>query len=191
MSIDDLEQALLEAKWDDAEVDEYEVIGRLLELDRQTVLRVEFALHAVTEARILRSRPFENCLDGHSQVPENVRNALSTLIRRGLLRVRVRECIRDEESMFTHVNKLVADPSDVCAGCPFAIPCLTENLSTPAKCHERGVPERMHPEQGGSLMRRFDGGSKVFPRKLKKDKVTFWCEHPRGEFTLDIGDLWP
>jgi hypothetical protein len=196
MLLDDVEQALLAAKWGDAEADEYEVISRMLEIPREAVVRVEFLLHAVTEARIL-PRTIEHVWDHGQEIEEDVRTAMRVLLRQGLLRTRVRECIRDDGHMWTHAHALLRPDQmpRICAGCPMSIECVMHHLSTPELCYKRGVPERRYEsKQDGaalSVIRRHDGGSKVFPKRLKNNKVTVLCSHPQGEYIVPIEALWP
>lgn len=196
MLLDDVEQALLAAKWGDAEADEYEVIARMLELPREAVVRVEFLLRGVTEARAL-PRTIEHVWDHGGEIDEKVRNAMRVLLRQGLLRVRVRECIRDNGYLWTHAHALFprSKVSLVCGGCPMSIECVNYQLSTPEQCYTRGVPERRHETGRGdialSVIRRSDGGCKVFPKRLKNNMVTVQCSHPQGEFVVPIEALWP
>lgn len=187
MSIDDLDQALLEAKWGNAERDEYEVIERLLDLPREVVLRVAFCVHAVYDTRMpcTPDTRHDSC-----EIPEEVRTAITELLRLGILRVQIRKAILGDSHMFTTPAKLKVQAAEMCRGCPISIDCTVQGLSTPPQCYAAGP--LVLPLNGTTVgSRRFPfAGVKVFPNKIRKNKVTVQCLHPTGEYIVNVWDLW-
>jgi hypothetical protein len=188
MPTEELEQALLRAKWDSAEADATEVIARLLDLPREAVVRVNYAFRAAASMRLGSTNP------GDDEIDEDVRTAMKAQIRRGLLRMRVREAIRDERMMFVNVGALIDAPVDVCRGCPFSLECVTASFSTPDKCYKSGPPQRVfqRADNGVFQVDRFSrGGTAAHPLRIKGDEVTVECTHPRGTYVVDVEALWP
>lgn len=187
MSLVALEQALLESKWGTAEIDAVEVVARMLSLPREAVVRVEFALEAARNAGLGRVEPNEH------EIPDDVQAAMKTQVRRGLHRVRVREAIRDDALMYAPVSRLVTEAKNVCRGCQFSIDCVVKNHSTPAQCFKSGPPMRIKPLEDGryQITRLSRGGTPVTPLRIRGDRVSVTCEHPKGSFDLDVGDVWP
>ena len=184
MPIEELEQALQKAKWGNAEEDVIEVIARLFEIPRELVVRVEYAFHAAQNMRL------GSVYLGEDEIPSEVQEAIKLKVRRGFLRTHVRECIRDEKAMYIKVKNLIKKPADVCKGCPFSLTCVTESVSTPKECFQKGVPVRLR-EHPWRVDRYSSGGALVRPVRIKGDLVTVECGHPYGTFDVDVGDLWP
>lgn len=188
MPTEELEQALLKAKWGDAEEDVIEVIARLLDLPREVVVRVEFAFHAAQNMRL------GSVYLGEDEIPHEVQEAIKYKVRRGFLRTHVRECIRDEKNMYARVSALIKNPKDVCKGCPYSLACVTKSYSTPKECFKKGVPARIREadaEYPAQVMRLSNGGTLVRPLRIRGDLVTVQCDHPHGTFDVDVGELWP
>ena len=187
MSLDDLEQALFEARWGNAEEDVVEVVARLLELPRAAVERVIFAMEVV------HGDIGKHLYNTNSSLDEELRKALRTLVQEGLARVIVRNAINDEHAMLVAPQLLIKDPAEICSGCAWSIPCITHNYSTPQKCYEQGPPVGLRPlntTHGAVELRRLRGGAAlVTPLKLKGNTVTVTCVHPRGTFNVSAKDL--
>lgn len=184
MPTEELEQALLAAKWGTAEADATDVVARLLELPRAAVVRVWYAFHAASNMRMGSVAPDEGEID------EEVRNAMKAQIRRGLLRTCVRESIRDADTMQIHPRALIKKAQDVCRGCPFSIACVTHSYSTPDKCFKSGPPIQID-ERSNRPMHLPHGGARVYPERIRGDLVTVRCDHPHGTYDVDVGELWP
>jgi len=184
--MDALEQALLEAKWGNAEADAPEIISRLLEIPREVVVRVEFAFHALQEMR--QGRVYL----GQDEIPDDVQEAMKNRLRRGLLRSQVREAILNDKPMYTKAKTIIDKPEKVCRGCRFSLECVTENHSTPKDCFKAGPPATIRKHDNGhvSLMRFTRGGVMVLPKRIRGDLVTVECTHPAGTYDIDVGDLW-
>lgn len=188
MPTDELEQALLEAKWGSTEEDMSEVIARLLDLPRAAVVRVRYAYHVLVQQKLGLNTP-----DFDAELPEDLRTAIKAQLRRGALRVIVREAIRDSRELFVHPGALIRDPRDVCNGCPFSIECVVESHSTPEKCFKGGVPARIDKREFGhvQLLHYKNGGAVVRAQRIRGDRVTVTCAHPHGTFEVDVGDIVP
>ncbi len=195
MSTEELEQAVFEAKWSGVEADATEVIARALELDRSIVERV---LCAAKAARKYSFGDFgKNMTHMHSHdegvaLSEELRNAISFQVRRGLARVMVRWSIQNMQPLFIKADKLIKDPIDICSGCPLSFQCVSQSYSTPIDCYTKGPPikTRTLKDVGLVTLERFpDGRALVRPERIKKDKVTVTCMHPKGTFVVDAQDL--
>jgi hypothetical protein len=187
MPTEELEQALLEAKWGSAETDVIDAVSKLLELDRAVVVRVAFALDAAHEMRLLPEHNPENELE------EELCNAIKAKLRRALTRGRVRQAIIDDSPMYAHPRSLIKKPRDICNGCRFSLECVTKSYSTPDKCFKSGPPATIREFENGtapSLMRFTRGGCMVSPIRIRGDLVTVKCVHPYGTFDIDIGEIW-
>ena len=188
MSLDDLDQALFEAKWGDAEEDVTEVIANMLELPRAAVERVLFL------ARIVEDDISTRLINAQPTLSIDLQKALRTNVQEGLARVLVRNAILNEKPMLAPLNKLIKDPYQVCSGCAYSIDCIAKNYSTPTDCYRLGPPVGVRPRRGPDdsqslLMRLKDGAALVEPIKLVKDTVTVTCAHPRGTFKIAAQDL--
>jgi hypothetical protein len=188
MSLDDLDQALFEAKWGDAEEDVTEVIANMLELPRAAVERVLFLARTVEDdisTRLINAQP---------TLSIDLQKALRTNMQEGLARVLVRNAILNEKPMLAPVHKLIQDPYQVCSGCAYSIDCVAKNYSTPAECFRLGPPAGVRSSRGPGdplprLMRLRDGAALVEPIKIVKNTVTVTCAHPRGTFKIAAQDL--
>ena len=187
MPTEELEQALLEAKWGSAETDIADAVAKLLELPRAVVVRVAFALDAAHEMRLLPEYNPEGELD------QELCNAIKAKLRRGLTRARVRQSIMDAAPMYAHPRALIKKARDICNGCRFSLECVTRSYSTPDKCYKSGPPAVIRENEHGiapSVMRFSRGGSMVSPIRIRGDLVTVTCAHPHGTFDIDVGELW-
>lgn len=189
MSLDDLEQALFETKLGDGEQDATDVIARLLELPRAAVDRVLF-----TAATIRAHRKFRHLIEGAedgSDLSHELRKAIAAQVVPGLLRAYLRIAILNSDEANVSASTLVGtDLGRICAGCPFSMECVLENLSTPRVCVERGVPYARGLTSEGRT--RLDRTScRVTPQRIRGDTVDVTCEHPKGEWTLHITDFNP
>lgn len=185
MPTEELEQALLEAKWGSAEGDVADAVAKLLELPRAVVVRVAFALDEAQKMRVLPEYSPER------ELPDELCVAIRAKLRRGLMRGRVRQAIQDDGHLFTHPRVLIKKPRDICNGCQFSLECVTEGYSTPDKCFKSGPPAKVEKRQEHfSVMRFTKGGALVTPLRIRGDLVTVTCTHPYGTFEVDVGDLW-
>jgi hypothetical protein len=187
MPTEELEQALLAAKWGSAEVDAVEVVARLLELPREAVVRVQYALQASATMKIV------GVMSREDELPEELQTAMKAQLRRGLGRVLVRNAIRDEETLQADIKALIKKPHDVCRGCEFSLNCVTKGYSTPKQCFKEGPPVRVVEREKGvyQLMRLSHGGVVVHPKHIRGDLVTVACAHPLGTYDVDVEELWP
>lgn len=187
MPTEELEQALLAAKWGDAEEDHVEIVARLLELPRAAVVRVMFAVEALRDIRGMtpvRALPKD-------EIPEEVQAAMKVALRRGMARALVRWAIESGEHMFIHPRALTKDKGAICSGCPVSIECVTENLSTPATCLKMGpiIEIRRFPV-GSPHLDRNKRGVRIHVTRIHGDVVTVVAAQPRGEYTVDVEELW-
>ncbi len=186
MPTEELEQALLEAKWGSAEADVIDVIARLLEQPRAVVIRIAYALDEAHKSRTLPGYNPER------ELPEELREAIKAKLRRGLMRARVRQALLDGSALFAHPRSLIKKPRDICNGCPFSLACVTESYSTPEKCFKSGPPAtiRENTDREPSVMRFSRGGAMVLPVQIRGDRVSVTSTHPYGTFDVDVEDLW-
>lgn len=188
MSLDDLEQALFEAKWGDAEEDVTEVIARVLELPREAVERVLFA------ADVMQGDVSKQLMNKYPSLDEELKKALRLVVQEGLARVIVRDCILNEREMMAPPQLLIKDPAEICSGCGISLACIANNYSTPQKCYVAGPPVGVRQRRHGDahdveLHRLRNGAALVTPVKIRKDTVTVTCTHPRGTFKVAAKDL--
>ena len=186
MPTEELEQALLAAKLGTAEEDVPAVIARLLDLPREAVVRVEFAFHAAQDMRL------GSVYLGHDEIPDEVQTAMRAQLRRGLLRVLVRQAIINETPMFTHPRALIPKKHDICRGCGFSLNCVVKSYSTPDKCFKSGPPAQIREVDGRlpEVFRFSRGGAMVQPLRIRGDRVTVTSTHPAGTYDVDVGELW-
>lgn len=185
MSLDDLEQALAPAKWGDAEEDFIEVISRALELPAVAVERVLYAAGYVRASR--RLTKIGEGMDDGPNLSRDLREAIEKAMEAGARRVLVRQALEKGYGVRVPIKLLVKKPADVCEGCVFRMRCVMDGLSTPETCVKRGVLAKI--EEAGREHLRFGPKHTVFPKRLRGDVVDVTCEHPRGEWTLNIADL--
>lgn len=189
MPTEELEQALFEAKWGDAEADVADVIARMLEIPREAVVRVAFALKAAE-----RSPAIEATFEPEGELSNELMVAINQNVRRGLLRALVRRRIQSDGWVLVHPKKLIKRAEDICSGCLLSLRCVAEGLSTPPKCFEKGPPCALRDDaqsKMGMLMRHKNGCAQVTPTQIRGDKVTVTSHHPKGTFVVDIGDVQP
>jgi hypothetical protein len=185
MALEDLEQALFEAKWGHAEEDVMEVIAKILELPREAVERVLFAMevvHGDVSKRLYNTYPTLN---------DELKQGLRSLVQEGLARVLVRDAINNDKAMLAPPQLLIKDPTEICSGCEWSIPCISNSYSTPLKCYAAGPPVGIRQDAKGFVeLRRLRGGAAlVTPVKLVGNTVTVTCTHPRGTFKIAAKDL--
>jgi hypothetical protein len=182
---EDVEQAVLAAKWGDAEADATEAIAKMLDAPRELVVRVHAAYAIAANLRMTLVEPADE------EVPEDVQNAMAAHLRRALTRVRVRQAIRDGDVVWISVNKLIKNPAHVCRGCVHSVRCIAELLSTAEKCFAQGPPHVIeeHPVVGLRLVRPGKASVAAAPVKIRGDTVTVTCLHPVGTYTIDVGDI--
>jgi hypothetical protein len=186
MALDDLEQALFEAKWGNAEEDVMEVIARILELPREAVERVIFAMEVV------HGDISKQLYNRYSTLDDKLKQGLRSLVQEGLARVLVRDAINNDTTMLAPPQLLIKDPTEICSGCEWSLPCIANGYSTPQKCYVAGPPVgvRAASEQRPFELRRLRGGAAlVTPVKLTGNTVTVTCTHPRGTFKIAAKDL--
>jgi hypothetical protein len=186
MALDDLDQALFEAKWGTAEEDVMEVIARILELPREAVERVIFAMEVV------HGDISKQLYNSYSTLDDKLKQGLRSLVQEGLARVLVRDAINNDKPMLAPPQKLIKDPLEICSGCEWSFGCIANNYCTPLKCYAAGPPVgiRAASEQKPFELRRLRGGAAlVTPVKLVGNTVTVTCAHPKGTFKIEAKDL--
>lgn len=186
MPTEELEQALLAAKYGSAEEDAADVIAKLLGLDRAAVTRVWFSIIEMKQMRLGAEAP------GIDEISDEVKTAMKAQLRRGLLRTLVRRAIINETNMYTHPRALVPKTNDICRGCQFSLNCVVKSYSTPDKCFKSGPPAMVREKEGHlpEVMRFSHGGAEVSPMRIRGDRVTVKCSHPSGTYDIDVGELW-
>jgi hypothetical protein len=194
MSLENLEQALFEAKWGDAEEDAIGVIARALELSYEAVARVLYAASAIRDLAhseyAAAPRFIDNMAEG-SSLDAGLRNAIRIVMHEGLARACVRWAINNEKPMLVQPNKLITEASEICFGCDHSIACISNNYSTPVDCFAKGPPCGIKSGHDGffQIMRLKKGAALVQPIKIVKDTVTVTCTHPKGTFKVEAVDL--
>lgn len=189
MSAEDVDEAVRAAKFSSAEDDEAEIVARMLEIPRDLVVRVWAARELIEDTWLATIPAVADSLGSE------LKTAYSATLRRGLTRMRVRHAIRDGEPMSVPLKKLVKTPAHICNGCPYSIRCVTENFSTPEECLEKGLISRISDRDatrpGWSILRSSYERAVVVPTQIRGDKITVECEHPRGKYVVDVGDIVP
>lgn len=195
MSLEGLDQALFEAKWGDAEADVIEVIARALELSPSAVERVLYAAAAVKDSVRWEKHLREHMFDGLS-LPEDLQIAIKSAMEMGMRRAAVRSAIQNDKPLLVKMAKLAKLGARICDGCKLSIRCALEDISTPPKCTKSGPPvsyKEPNERWPGQLMHISHAGkggvASVRVVKLKDNNVFITCEHPRGEWTVDIEDF--
>lgn len=197
MTTEKLEQALLKAKWGNAEENAVEVIARMFDLPIEAVERVLYAAHLIRKKNDTHAtiRP----MDVGASLSAELQDAIKTNLNEGLARTRIRWAIQNEKPVRIYVHHLIKKPEEICNGCPVSLRCIAEDLSTPEKCFTAGPPigikevavtsqttpigSRTHFE------RQYGGAALVYPVNLKGNRVTATGTHPRGRFTFNAEDI--
>ena len=187
MALDELEQALFEAKWGDAEEDAIAVIADALELSREAVERVLYAARAIREianAEFSSAPRFVDKMTEGESLSAELRQAIRVVMHEGLARACVRWAINNDRPMLAPPNKLITEASEICFGCEHSIACIANDYSTPDLCYIAGPPCGVKQGMNGffQLMRLKKGAALVQPIKIVKDIVTVTCTHPKGTF---------
>lgn len=185
MGLEEVEAAVAKSKVKTAENNPIEVIARILDVDAQTVERVLYLGRVVT-----RYRDAFDDDDGFRRIPSRVMNmmdemfeglsidgdvkkAMDHAIGVGLSRVTLKHLILNGGYTYVAASRLVKSPAEICNGCPQAIPCVAENLSSPKKCYDE-VPLSITPlELVGKNM----------------NKVVVRSERAEGTCTIDVTAL--
>ena len=164
-------------------------MARVLEVPRELIVRVKAAFELIEDARLVLNPA---CAQ---ELPEELRVAYSSALRRGVMRMKTRHAIRDGENMYAPVKKLVKTPEQVCRGCPHSIRCVAEQLALPNECFKHGPVVSIRDDLGWpghrQLMRVANAKVSVSPIQIRGDAVTVECAHPSGRYVLDVGDLAP
>lgn len=188
MSLDDVEQALFESKWEDAERDAIEVIARMLELPENVVERVMHAAEFIRKRRGFYQ--VKRSLDEGSSLDGQLKKAIEHAAERGIRRAWVRWAILNNAPLSVHPSRLTDDVRRICDGCPVSLECAVSNFSTPKDCHKKGPPLAVQRFPDGWRIERNDGGTaRCTPLRLKNNMVQVSCEHPRGTWTIDVLDF--
>lgn len=189
MSQDDLDQALFVSKWGDAEEDGIEVIARALDTDPVLIERVLYA------AAVIRKKKTHTQLLSHIDDGENISvelgKAIQFAIDRGWRRSVVRYALQNDSKIAVKVGRLTGNtPVRICAGCPFIVDCAVKSYSTPERCVKAGPPKQFHERSDGTFdLLAATGGLWVTPLWIRGDAIRVTCDHPKGEWTLDIMDI--
>lgn len=191
MSLESLDQALLEAKWGDAEADAVEVIARVLELPQAAVERVLYAAGSLKkDDRFTQLREF--MFDGVA-LSEDLRTAIQVAVGQGMRRAAVRYVIQNGGTVMVKMGAFSRLGARVCDGCPLSMRCALDNISTVQRCMKSGPPAQYQEPTDkvpGRLLHWGRGsGAPATPLRLYGNKVVVVCDQPRGEWTVALEDL--
>ena len=194
MSLENLEQALIEAKWGGAEEDAIAVIADALELSREAVERVLYAAKAIEDiSRVdyTTAPRFIGRMDEGEALGVELRTGIRLAMQAGLARACVRWAISNDRPMLVDPKKLITEASEICYGCEHSFDCIAKNYSTPTDCFALGPPCGIKQGLDGyfQLIRLRKGAALVQPTKIIKDTVTVTCTHPKGTFKVEAKDL--
>ena len=193
MSIKELDQALLRAKYGDAEEDVFEVIARMFNLEIAAVERVLYAASLIR--RKDDTTAIAKLMDRGTNLSSDLKKAIDTYLQAGLARARVRWAIDNDKLMRIAPRRLIDTPEQICNGCPLSLICIANDLSTPERCYKAGPPHAFEEYDNaapggprgvkGRFERSYNGAAMVRPIQLQNNKVTVACEHPKGRFVVD------
>jgi hypothetical protein len=195
MSLDDLDQALFEAKWGAAEEDVVEVVMRMFGLSRAVVERVVYAVMVMNtrfDADTLNI-PLPDAKDFRT-IDRDLKLAIELAVKQGAGRTRVRWHINNDRPMLVRPAALIKDPAEICRGCEISIGCIANRYSTPGQCYAAGPPVGLRPgflgEAAPYVLNRLKGGrALVTVTKLRGNDATVTSNHPRGTYIVQAEDL--
>lgn len=190
MTLEGLDQAVFESKWQDAEENAIDIIAVALDLPPAAVERVLFAAAALRKPD--RYSQLSASMDEGPTLSDELRTAIKDAVTRGRRRAAVRWAIQNDALVSVKPRALIGgDASRICDGCQLSMQCVLEDLSTPKQCAKRGPPDRVHRYDNGKfqLMRYGLGQAMAKPERIRGDKVVVTCEHPRGTFEVNIEDI--
>lgn len=192
MTLEGLDQAVFESKWQGAEETAVDIIATALELPPAAVERVLYA------AKLLRAAKshgqINDSMDDGPSIPLDLREAIKLAVEHGRRRAVVRWTIQNDAMLAVKPRALIgAEDSRICDGCQLSMRCVLESLSTPKSCAKKGPPVRLqeYGDNTKQLMRYDRGQAMTKPLRIRGDKVVVTCEHPRGTFEVDIKDVVP
>lgn len=166
MPTDGLEQALEESAVEGAEKDLVEVISRIFKADPPLVTRILFAVKNARAEEL--GVPVHNDDGPTGELGEAIKHAVED----GLRRARVRRAILHQETLSIPVSVLTLQPKDICKGCPEAMRCMLESISTPSKCYGGRKAEVL-----------------VRPTRLRGNRVSVRAEQPTGSYEVTVRDF--
>ncbi len=173
MPTEELRKALQAAKVTDVEADFVDVLCRAFDAQRPLVLRILYAAQYCANHVAGTSVTWT----ATEELDPKLREAIRSYVDAGRRRVALADKVRSNGHALAYVDALVPEgaPHKICDGCPKSLECVAESLFDPKDCRDgRGAWTR-------SLETR--------PIKMRKNKVTVECDHPRGTFVLDIKDF--
>lgn len=135
MPTEQLKQALRETNVAGVEKDFAEVLARMFDLPVQAVARILYAIETVKHPvtwHLGATRAAELIPDAE------LRDAIYVRANAGALRVHLRRLQLQGQRVEVRTRALVPvdNPSRICEGCPHAMTCIPEGLSTPERCLE-------------------------------------------------------
>lgn len=147
MTLDKLQHALDLQKTANAEEDYVEVVCRALEVKRDLLFRLLYAMGAVNQALREQGQPqafafnydsFSLGSDAYNYELPNLelRAAYREAMFDGVLRVLIARAILDGKSIYLRTKQFIPreQAAQLCEGCPMRLECMTESLSTPDDC---------------------------------------------------------
>lgn len=171
---DELKQALLRQKTNYVEKDVIDVISKAFDMEYGLVARILFAMVSVEGTGVFHLE--HNALFPFDTIPEDVRTAIRKAVNDGAKRVRVAKAIEESKSVTASPKDFLprARVSEICHGCPEAMECAAESISTPQKCWEQRLQSVA-----------------VYPLRILGDQVEVEAQHPRGKHLLPISKIHP
>lgn len=168
---EELKQALLRQKMGDAEKDFIGVIAKTFKVEYGLVARVICALDYLRSMGL--DRGDEDLLHWEASFEEedSLVEAIHKAIHDGAQRVIVARAIATGRSVSLSPAAIVPEEraSELCRGCPKAVDCAAEHLSTPQKCWD------------GAL-----SNLTVFPLQLFDTHVEVEAQQPHGKHVIPL-----
>lgn len=182
MSIKDLEQALLDAKYQGHPKTFVEAIAKMVDIPEAAVERVIFAWQT------LRNRSYDQeC--SKAEEGEGLGDVLCTAIEDKMegiaLAISIYEAMQCNKKIHVKVRSMVSPDAinNICNGCPTSWECLRNQWSSPQACYE-GAKDNSFYINMINMHRR-----PVTPLKVIGSKVTVQAEHPKGTYVVDLDDV--
>jgi hypothetical protein len=167
-----LKQALRSANIVGVEKDHVDMLCQMFDAPRPLVLRILYASQ-YADKNFASARFWVD----PDELPFDVRRAISATVGTNWRRVALRKAIEGGELRLARVAALVPEdkPELICGGCPKSFECIAESLHQPKDC-------RIGKGAWASSL-------EVRPIKINKNIVTVECDHPKGQFVLDVKDF--